>query len=151
MSHTEISRKMGELNISGTPQGKGLPTLLSPDEQDKIAQVLFQSEPVQPIAVEVEIVGSGLSVYQPKPLARKGCDGALNRQIQSNQVGQALQVLQENGYQLADLIIAASAEQGATLAHQANVARANALMAGLAAGQDQLGKALGVLETPVDG
>lgn len=41
VSHTEIGRQMTALGISGTPQGKGLPTLISPTEQDKIAQTLF--------------------------------------------------------------------------------------------------------------
>jgi len=56
VSHTEIGRKMTALGISGTPQGKGLPTLLSPTEQDKIAQILFipaepPAAPTQPVAV----------------------------------------------------------------------------------------------------
>lgn len=41
VSHTEIARKMKALNIEGSPQGPGKPTLLSPDEQDQIAQTLF--------------------------------------------------------------------------------------------------------------
>lgn len=50
VSHTEIGRRMKELNIEGTPQGKGKPTLLNPAEQDKIAEALsvlvFQDDPV---------------------------------------------------------------------------------------------------------
>lgn len=41
VSHTKIGRKMTALSILGTPQSKGLPTLLSPTEQDQIAQTLF--------------------------------------------------------------------------------------------------------------
>ncbi len=78
VSHTEVGRKMTTLGISGTPQGKGLPTLLSPAEQDKIAAVLFiPAEPPAAPAPHVEVLGSGLSVYTPAPLATRGVNSEL--------------------------------------------------------------------------
>lgn len=83
VSHTEIGRKMTTLGIAGTPQGKGLPTLLSPAEQDQIAQILFiPAEPPAAPAQHVEVLGSGLSVYTPAPLATRGTNSELSRHIQ---------------------------------------------------------------------
>ena len=91
VSHTEIGRKMTALGISGTPQGKGLPTLLSPVEQDKIASVLFiPAESPAPPAQHVEVLGNGLSVYTPPPLATRGVNSELSRHLQQQQLTQAL-------------------------------------------------------------
>jgi hypothetical protein len=55
---------MTALGISGTPQGKGLPTLLSPAEQDSIAQTPFiPAEPPAPPAQHVDVLGNGLVVF----------------------------------------------------------------------------------------
>lgn len=97
VSHTEIGRKMTALGISGTPQGKGLPTLLSPAEQDKIAAVLFiPAEPPAAPAQPIEVLGSGLSVYTLPQLATRGVNSELSRHLQQQQLIQALGAFKGN-------------------------------------------------------
>ena len=146
VSHTEISRKMTALGIEGTPQGKGLPTLLSPTEQDAIAAVLFvPAEPPAAPSQHVEVLGSGLSVYAPAPLATRGTDSSLSRNLQQQQLTQALQGFKGNQSSFRTALLGMASESGRQLGHEMAVAEMNAALATHAALQQTVGKELGVV------
>ena len=136
-SHTEISRKMKELNIEGEPQGKGLPTLLSPTEQDAIAAVLFVS--AEPPAAPAQ------SVYSPAPLLVRGTDSGLSRYIQQQQLSQALGVFKGNQASFRNALLRMAAEQGRQLGHEMAIAEMNTAMATHAELQQTVGNELGVV------
>ncbi|MGG6242649.1 hypothetical protein ACQ4N7_28915 [Nodosilinea sp. AN01ver1] len=148
VSHTEISRKMRELKIEGTPQGKGLPTLLSGAEQDKIAAVLFipAEQPAAP-SQHVEVLGSGLSVYTPTPLATRGTDSGLSRNLQTQQLTQALGAFKGNQASFRNALLGMAAESGRQLGHEMAVAEMNTALATHAELQQTVGKELGVVAT----
>lgn len=149
VSHTEISRKMRDLNIEGTPQGKGLPTLLSAAEQDAIAQTLFI--PIAPPTVpkqQVEVLGGGLSVYQPAPLATRGTDSSLSRHIQAQQLTQALQGFKGNQSSFRNALLGMAAESGRQLGHEMAITEMNAALATHAEMTQTVGKELGVVADP---
>ena len=151
VSHTEIQRKMKELDILGSPQGKGLPTLLSPDEQDKIAQVLFTPAGNGAPSQDVEVIGTGLSVYSPKPLALKGSSGALSRRIQAMQIDQSLSMFAINQDAFDTALLEQAAEHGRQLGQLLHATKISAAMATHAELQERAGKQLGVIEdAPVD-
>jgi DNA-binding transcriptional MocR family regulator len=148
VSHTEISRKMTALSIEGTPQGKGLPTLLSPAEQDQIAAVLFipAELPAAP-SQEVEVLGGGLSVYAPQPLATRGTDSSLSRNLQTQQLTQALGAFKGNQASFRDALLGMAAESGRQLGHEMAIAEMNTALATHAELQQTVGKELGVVAT----
>ncbi|MGB3138439.1 MAG: hypothetical protein WBG38_09915 [Nodosilinea sp.] len=151
VSHTEISRKMTSLGISGTPQGKGLPTLLSPVEQDKIATVLFiPAGPPAPPAQHVEVLGGGLSVYQPTPLATRGTDSSLSRNLQQRQLTQALGAFKGNQASFRHALLGMAAESGRQLGHEMAVTEMNTALATHAQLQQTVGKELGVVADAPD-
>jgi len=143
---------MKELNIEGTPQGKGLPTLLSGAEQDVIAQTLFipAESPAAP-AQHVEVLGSGLSVYQPAPLATRGTDSSLSRNLQQQQLTQALQRFKGNQSGLRNALLGLAAEQGRQLGHEMAIAEMNAALSTHAAMQQTVGNELGVVADAAPG
>jgi len=146
VSHTEIGRKMTALGIAGTPQGKGLPTLLSPTEQDQIAQILFiPAEPPAAPAQHVEVLGSGLSVYTPAPLATRGTNSGLSRHIQQQQLTQALGVFKGNQASFRNALLGMAAESGRQLGHEMAVAEMNTALATHAELQQTVGNELGVV------
>ena len=146
VSHTEISRKMTALGIEGTPQGKGLPTLLSAAEQDSIAAVLFvPAEPPAAPSQHVEVLGSGLSVYTPAPLATRGTDSGLSRNLQQQQLTQALQGFKGNQSSFRNALLGMASESGRQLGHEMAVAEMNAALATHAELQQTVGKELGVV------
>ena len=152
VSHTEIQRKMKDLAIEGEPQGKGLPTLLSPAEQDRIAQVLFipadaPSAPRQ----NVDVVGGGLSVYMPQPLAVRGANGDLSRHVQGMRLNMALGTFKGNQSSFRDALLSMAAENGKQLGHDMAMVEMNNALATHAELQNQVGKDLGVVEeAPAD-
>jgi hypothetical protein len=149
VSHTEISRKMTALGISGTPQGKGLPTLLSAAEQDKIAQVLFvPAEPPAPPQQQVEVLGGGMSVYVPAPLATRGTDSSLSRTLQTQQLTQALGTFKGNQASFRNALLGMAAEQGRQLGHEMAIAQMNTALATHAEMTQTVGKELGVVAEP---
>jgi hypothetical protein len=152
VSHTEIARRMKDLEIEGTPQGKGLPTLLSPAEQDAIAAVLFvPAEPPAAPSQQVEVLGSGLSVYTPAPLATRGTDSGLSRNLQTQQLIQAVQGFKGNQCGFRNALLGMASESGRQLGHEMAVAEMNAALTTHAALQQTVGKELGVVaEAPVD-
>ncbi|MGB7314786.1 MAG: hypothetical protein WA939_17795 [Nodosilinea sp.] len=151
VSHTEISRKMKELSIEGTPQGKGLPTLLSGTEQDAIARVLFvPAAPPAPPSQQVEVLGGGLSVYQPAPLATRGTDSSLSRHLQQRQLTQALQGFKGNQASFRNALLGMAAEQGRQLGHEMAVTEMNTALATHAQLQQTVGKELGVVTDSPD-
>jgi DNA-binding transcriptional MocR family regulator len=151
VSHTEISRKMKELQIEGTPQGKGLPTLLSAVEQDAIAAVLFvPAEPPAAPLQHVEVLGGGLSVYQPAPLATRGTDSSLSRNLQQQQLTQALQGFKGNQASFRSALLGMAAESGQQLGHEMAIAEMNAALATHAELQQTVGKELGVVNAEPD-
>jgi hypothetical protein len=146
VSHTEISRKMTALGISGTPQGKGLPTLLSAHEQDQIAAVLFvPAEPPAPPQQQVEVLGGGLSVYAPAPLATRGTDSSLSRHLQTQQLAQALGAFKGNQASFRNALLGMAAESGRQLGHEMAVTEMNTALATHAQLQQTVGKELGVV------
>jgi len=146
VSHTEISRKMKDLSIEGTPQGKGLPTLLSAPEQDQIAAVLFiPAEPPAAPAQHVDVLGGGLSVYTPAPLATRGTDSGLSRHIQQQQLTQALGVFKGNQASFRNALLGMAAESGRQLGHEMAVAEMNTALATHAELQQTVGNELGVV------
>ncbi len=146
VSHTEIGRKMTALGIVGTPQGKGLPTLLSPAEQDKIAAVLFiPAEPPAPPAQHVEVWGSGLSVYAPAPLATRGVNSELSRHLQQQQLTQSLGAFKGNQASFRKALLGMAAESGRQLGHEMAIAEMNTALATHAQLQQTVGKELGVV------
>lgn len=146
VSHTEIARKMTALGISGTPQGKGLPTLLSPAEQDAIAAVLFiPAEPPAAPSQHVEVLGGGLSVYTPAPLATRGTDSGLSRHLQQQQLTQALQGFKGNQSSFRNALLGMAAESGRQLGHEMAIAEMNTALATHAELQQTVGKELGVV------
>ena len=146
VSHTEIARKMTALNIEGTPQGKGLPTLLSPSEQDQIAKVLFiPAEPPAAPSQHVDVLGSGLSVYTPPPLATRGTDSGLSRHLQTQQLTHALQSFKGNQAGFRNALLGMAAESGRQLGHEMAVAEMNAALATHQELQQTVGKELGVV------
>lgn len=148
VSHTEIARKMKDLEIEGTPQGKGLPTLLSPAEQDAIAKVLFiPAEPPAAPSQHVEVLGGGLSVYTPAPLATRGIDSSLSRNLQTQQLTQALQGFKGNQSSFRTALLGMASESGRQLGHEMAVAEMNAALATHAALQQTVGNELGVVAT----
>jgi hypothetical protein len=143
---------MKELNIEGTPQGKGLPTLLSGAEQDVIAQTLFiPAEPPAAPAQHVEVLGSGLSVYQPAPLATRGTDSSLSRNLQKKQLTQALQGFKGNQSGFRNALLGLAAEQGRQLGHEMAIAEMNAALSTHAAMQQTVGNELGVVADAAPG
>ena len=152
VSHTEIQRKMKDLAIEGEPQGKGLPTLLSPAEQDRIAQVLFipadaPSAPRQ----NVDVVGGGISVYTPQPLALKGSSGQLSRNVQTMHLTMALAAFKSNQGGFRDALLGLSAEEGRQIGHDMAAVQMSEALATHQALQSQMGKQLGVVEeSPAD-
>ena len=146
VSHTEIARKMKELNIEGTPQGKGLPTLLSESEQDMIADALVipATAPTAP-AVEVEVIGGGLSVYTPAPLATRGTDSSLSRHLQTQQLTQSVQGFKSNQASFRDALLAMANEQGRQLGHEMQLTMMNAAMAQFGQLQNTVGEQMGVV------
>ena len=145
-SHTEISRKMKELNIEGEPQGKGLPTLLSPAEQDAIAAVLFvPAEPPAAPAQHIDVLGGGQSVYSPAPLLVRGTDSGLSRYIQQQQLSQALGAFKGNQASFRNALLRMAAEQGRQLGHEMAIAEMNTAMATHAELQQTVGNELGVV------
>jgi hypothetical protein len=150
VSHTEIGRKMTALGISGTPQGKGLPTLLSPTEQDKIAAVLvIPAEPPAAPAQQVEVLGNGLSVYMPPPLATRGVNSELSRHLQQQQLTQALGVFRGNQTSFRNALLGMAAESGRQLGHEMAVTEINTALATHAELQQTVGKELGVVTPDV--
>jgi hypothetical protein len=146
VSHTEIARRMKDLEIEGTPQGKGLPTLLSAAEQDAIAAVLFiPAEPPTAPAQQVEVLGGGLSVYTPAPLATRGTDSGLSRNLQTQQLAQALGAFKGNQAGFRNALLGMASESGRQLGHEMAVAEMNAALATHAALQQTVGKELGVV------
>ena len=152
VSHTEIQRKMKDLAIEGEPQGKGLPTLLSPDEQDRIAQVLFiPAEAPSAPRQSVDVVGGGLDVYSPKPLSLRGSDGALSRHIQSIHLDHALAAFMSNQDSLDAALLDKAAEDGRQLGQLLHATKISHAMATHASLQERAGKQLGVVEeSPAD-
>ncbi|MFQ4136328.1 hypothetical protein PGN35_008395 [Nodosilinea sp. PGN35] len=150
VSHTEIGRKMTALGISGTPQGKGLPTLLSPAEQDSIAQTLFiPDKPPTAPAQHVEVLGSGLSVYTPPPLATRGVNSELSRHIQQQQLTRALGAFKGNQASFRNALLGMAAESGRQLGHEMAVTEMNTALSTHAQLQQTVGKELGVVvDTP---
>jgi hypothetical protein len=149
VSHTEVGRKMTALGIKGTPQGKGKPTLLSPAEQDQIAATLFVAvEPIAPPVRDVEVVSGGLSVYQPLPLATRGTDGSLSRNVQTQQLTQALHSFKGNQASFRDALLGMAAESGRQLGHEMAIAEMNTALATHAHLQQTVGKQLGVAGQP---
>jgi DNA-binding transcriptional MocR family regulator len=148
VSHTEIARKMRDLEIEGTPQGKGLPTLLSAAEQDKIAAVLFVPAelPASP-EQQVEVLGGGLSVYAPAPLGTRGTDSSLSRHLQQQQLTQALQGFKSNQAGFRNALLGMAAESGRQLGHEMAIAEMNTALATHQNLQRQVGKELGVVAT----
>lgn len=146
VSHTEISRKMKELNIEGTPQGKGLPTLLSESEQDMIADALvIPAAPPAAPAVEVEVIGGELSVYTPAPLATRGTDSSLNRHLQTQQLAQSVQGFKANQASFRDALLAMANEQGRQIGHEMQLTMMNAAMAQFGQLQATVGEQMGVV------
>ncbi|MGB3312319.1 MAG: hypothetical protein WBG32_08820 [Nodosilinea sp.] len=151
VSHTEIGRKMTALGISGTPQGKGLPTLLSPAEQDSIAQTLFiPDKPPAAPAQHVEVLGNGLSVYTPPPLATRGINSELSRHLQQQQLTQALGAFKGNQASFRSALLGMAAESGRQLGHEMAVTEMNSALATHAQLQQTVGKELGVVEDTPD-
>ena len=149
VSHTEIARKMRELGIEGQPQGKGLPTLLSEGDQDKIASALvIPLEPTPAPAVEVEVIGGGLSVYTPAPLATRGTDSSLSRHLQTQQLSHSVQGFKANQASFRDALLAMATEQGRQLGHEMQVSMMNAAMAQFGQLQTAVGNDLGVVAQP---
>lgn len=146
VSHTEISRKMKTLNIKGMPQGKGKPTLLSPAEQDALAQALFTPAPdaQQPIH-RVQVLGPDLSVYQPATLATQGTDASLSRQLQGQQLALALGRFKANHGSFRSALLSLAAENGRQLGHEMHVAEIGAALQEYSALQSSTGKQLGVV------
>jgi hypothetical protein len=143
---------MTTLSIEGTPQGKGLPTLLSAPEQDKIAAVLFvPAEPPAAPAPHVEVLGGGLSVYTPAPLATRGTDSSLSRNLQQQQLTQALQGFKGNQSGFRSALLGLAAEQGRQLGHEMAIAEMNAALATHAAMQQTVGNELGVVADAAPG
>ncbi len=149
VSHTEISRRMKELNIEGTPQGKGLPTLLNEAEQDAIAAALVipAAEPTAP-AVEVEVIGGELSVYTPAPLATRGTDSSLSRTLQTQQLSQSINGFKANQGAFRNALLAMATEQGRQLGHEMQVSMMNAAMQQFTQLQSTVGNDLGVTAQP---
>lgn len=148
VSHTEIARKMRDLEIEGTPQGKGLPTLLSGVEQDAIAAVLFvPAEPPAAPAKHVEVLGGGLSVYMPAPLSTRGTDSSLSRNLQTQQLAHALQGFKGNQSSFRNALLGMAAESGRQLGHEMAIAEMNTALATHAELQQTVGKELGVVAT----
>jgi len=146
VSHTEIARRMKDLEIEGTPQGKGLPTLLSPAEQDAIAAVLFiPAEPPAAPSQQVEVLGSSLPVYQPAPLATRGTDSGLSRNLQTQQLIQAVQGFKGNQGGFRNALLGMASESGRQLGHEMLLTEMNTAMATHAELQQQVGKELGVV------
>jgi hypothetical protein len=152
VSHTEIARRMKDLEIEGTPQGKGLPTLLSGAEQDAIAKVLFiPAEPPATPAKHVEVLGGGLSVYTPAPLATRGTDSSLSRNLQQRQLTQALGVFKGNQAGFRNALLGLASESGRQLGHEMLVTEMNTALATHAQLQQTVGNELGVVATePAD-
>jgi hypothetical protein len=143
---------MTTLSIEGTPQGKGLPTLLSPVEQDAIAQTLFiPAEPPAAPSQHVDVLGGGLSVYTPAPLATRGTDSGLSRHIQQQQLTQALGVFKGNQASFRNALLGMAAEQGRQLGHEMAIAEMNAALATHAAMQQTVGNELGVVADAAPG
>ena len=148
VSHTEISRKMTALGIEGTPQGKGLPTLLSPAEQDAIAKVLFvPAEPPAAPSQQVEVLGGSLPVYTPAPLATRGTDSGLSRNLQTHQLIQAVQGFKGNQAGFRNALLGMASESGRQLGHEMLLTEMNTAMATHAELQQTVGKELGVVAT----
>jgi len=152
VSHTEIQRKMKDLAIEGEPQGRGLPTLLSPVEQDRIAQVLFIPADAPSIPRQnVDVVGGGLDVYMPQPLAVRGANGDLSRHVQGMRLTLAVDGFKGNRNSFRDALLSMSAENGKQLGHDMAMVEMSNALATHAAMQNQAGKQLGVVEeAPAD-
>ena len=146
VSHTEVQRRMKELNIEGLPQGKGLPTLLNPAEQDQIAQALFIPATAAPPAQKVDVIGGGIGIYSPPPLALRGSNGELSRNIQTMHMTMALSGFKQNQAGFRDALLGMAAESGRQLGHDMAVAEMSNALATHAAMQTQSGKQLGVVE-----
>lgn len=147
VSHTEIGRKMKALKIKGNPQGPGKPTLLSPADQDVIAGELFTpaTAPTAP-APHVEVVGAGMSVYQPQQLATRGTDSGLARGIQQQQLSQSLQAFKGNNASFRDALLGMASEQGRQLGHEMAIAQMSAALSTFDQMQRSTGKELGIVD-----
>jgi hypothetical protein len=146
VSHTEVQRKMKELGVEGSPQGKGLPTLLSPDEQDRIAQALFVPVGAPSTAQSVDVVGAGINLYTPQPLSLRGSSGQLSRNVQTMRLSTAISGFKGNQGGFREALIAMAAENGRQLGHDMAAVEMSEALATHQDLQNQMGKQLGVIE-----
>ena len=145
VSHTEVVRQMKAAGIVGNPQGQGKPTLLSPADQDALSAVLFVPAPAVAPSHHVEVVGQGMTVYQPATLATRGTDASISRAMQTQQLTQSLQAFQANKAGFREALLAMATEEGQQLGHEMVIAQMNAAMATYQGVQTEAGKSLGVL------
>lgn len=150
VSHTEIKRRMESLGITGQPQGRGKPTLLSTDDQDAIARTLFTPAPPSP-SPHVDSTTGGLDIYRPAPLATMGTDGSAARYRGEMQLGASVHGWKGNMGSFRNALKAMARETGTQLGAEMFTEEMNAAMATYQRLQTTAGKDLGVIATPPDG
>lgn len=140
LSHTEVKRRMTSLGITGQPQGRGRPTLLSPADQDAIATSVFSPAPAPAPAP----TGS-LEVYQPAPLDTTGSDASNQRYIQQIQLSSAVEGFGTNRRNLRSALLARAREDGRQLGHEMATVEISEALSTYEQVQRQAGKGLGVV------
>ena len=149
VSHTEIGRKMTQLGVKGQREGRGKPTYLSPDEQDRIAQTLFVPAEEDELNGESQqdfSVGGDLATYIPMPLQTRLQRGEDER-FRSELKGQvALNLFERNRNTFRQTLIALSEEEGKNLGNDMADAQISAAMRQYDRRQEQMGKSLGVIQ-----
>jgi len=143
VSHTEVGRKMKDLDITGRPQGRGKPTLLNPAEQDRIAQSLFtpvESPPFAPPSA------GGISIYQAAPLTTRGVDGSAMRYRDQIQMKASVQGFQANNASFRNALLGMASEQGRQLGHEMFTAQMSSAFSTYDQLQRGTGQDLGVVQ-----
>lgn len=143
VSHTEVGRKMKDLDITGRPQGRGKPTLLSPADQDRIAQALFT--PVEPPPFAPPSAG-GISIYQAAPLATRGLDGSVTRYRDQMQMKASVQGFKANNASFRNALLGMASEQGRQLGHEMFTAQMSSAFSTYDQLQRGTGQDLGVVQ-----
>ena len=140
LSHTEIKRRMTSLGITGQPQGRGRPTLLSPADQDAIATSVFSPAPA-----DAPAPAGSLEVYSPDPLATIGSDASGQRYIQQIQLSGAVETFGTNQQNFRSAMLARAREQGRQLGHEMAATEISEALSTYEQVQKTAGKGLGVV------
>ena len=130
VSHTAIANAMKDLNITGQSQGQGKPTLLSDDEQARIAAylgcsaALNNSTPtLQSSQVSIVPADVVLPVPSVERLDLTVADSSKTRALAMQEFMTTLNTYQGNGQSLEDALLQKAKQDGAELGTQLALAK----------------------------